>query len=87
MVSAWFSNDAKCRRNFQSVRQSAEPNNDEAVYLMYYIPHARFAVSQQDAKDAAAALVDVQEKVASVELDNRRLVEEVSPVDGAQPAC
>lgn len=43
------------------------------------------AAIQQDAKDAAAALVDTQEKVVSVELDNRRLVEQVSLVYGVCP--
>ena len=46
--------------------------------MALYIPDTGFAATQQDAKDAAAVLVDTQEKVVSLELDNRRLMEQVS---------
>jgi len=39
---------------------------------------ARYAIAQQDAKNAAAAMAEVQEKADGLESENRRLVEQVS---------
>lgn len=64
---------------FAKISNSSATNMRDARFA------SRVASTQQDAKDAAAALVDAQKRVASVESDNKRLMEQVSPVDDAFP--
>lgn len=66
---------------FPPLRQISQPHSGPA--LARYKSDARFAATLQDAEDAAAALVTVQDRATSVESDNRRLVEQVSPIGGA----